>query len=69
MLKGILNKYSVLAIILCFIIAFILFLGGCWVISILLNPFLTQMGLHAVNTFGVAGLVVAEWIIYKYITL
>lgn len=40
---------------------------GCWGATITLNVFLGQLGLGAVNMFGVMCLIVALTLIYKFI--
>lgn len=58
---------GLLAMILLIIAIAIILVFGCWIVTILLNQFLLQIGLHAANMWGVAGLIVALYIIYLYI--
>lgn len=59
---------GLLAMLVAIIVVAIIFIFGLWIVTILLNNFLLQIGLHDASVWSVAGLIVAVHLIYKYIT-
>lgn len=58
---------GLLAMLVAIIVVAIILIFGLWIVTILLNNFLLQIGLHAASVWSVAGLIVVIHLIYKYI--